>query len=167
MGRRFGVAVIVVAGVTLTSACSAIGDNREPWCRPVPATRLLAQSVRSASLVPCVTELPAGWAFDGFAAADTGATFALVGPDEPASTAAVTFADACPDARGRPLRSDEDGTELLEEVRGRSPYAATWTYRFDGGCARVDVELAAGTGVDEVTRDLARAMSFVPRTTLT
>jgi hypothetical protein len=159
--RARSVIVLAACCVALTG-CGAIQENREPWCRPVPATELMARSVPSATLVPCVTELPAGWTFDGFTADDAGSTFILAGPESDAATAVVTFADGCPNAIGRSVRSDEDGTELLQEISGRTPYAARWTYRFDGGCAHVDVDLPADADVDRTTRELVRALSFVP-----
>jgi hypothetical protein len=152
-------AVIGILGL-VTTGCGRIGDNREPWCRPVPATELMAVSVPSASLVPCVHDLPAGWTFDGFQASDTGATFVLAGPPETAARAVVGFRPACPAPEGEAVRTDEDGTELVEDVRRRSPYAARWTYRFDGGCARIDLDLPAGD-VDAGTQELAQALSFV------
>jgi hypothetical protein len=159
-------AIVVGALCLATISCGRIGDNREPWCRPVPATELMAVSVPTASLVPCVRELPAGWTFDGFQASDGGSSFGLLGPPETTGRALVAFSPSCPGARGSVRPSDEDGVELLEEVRRRSPFAARWTYRFEGGCARIDLALPAGAEVDRGTRDLARALSFVPRASL-
>ncbi len=165
MRRTLRASAVVGALALLATGCGRIGDNREPWCRPVPATELMAVSVPSASLVPCVRELPAGWTFDGFQASDAGSTFVLAGPSETAARAVVGFRSACPTSEGEAVRTDEDGTELAEDVRRRSPYAARWTYRFDGGCARIDLDLPAGD-VDAGTRELAQALSFVARESL-
>jgi hypothetical protein len=151
---------LVAPLVLIVASCGRIGEHREPWCRPVPATTLIAQAVPSASLVPCVRELPQGWTFAGFTASDEGASFTLAGPEGSNARAEVRFVGRCDGAAGTSVRSDERGTDLLEEVRRRTPYAGRWTYRFEGGCASIDLSLAAGGTTD----DLATALSLVPRT---
>lgn len=162
--------VFVAIASLATVACDAIGEHREPWCRPVPATLLVARSVPDAALVPCVRELPQGWTFSGFAASDAGATFSIVGStdddDEVPARADVIFASSCEGDGGDAIRSDEDGAELTEEVRRTDPFAARWTYRFDGGCARVQLGLADGADVEAGRRELAQALSFVDRSLL-
>jgi hypothetical protein len=165
MRRSMRATAVAGALAVLATSCGRIGDNREPWCRPVPATELMAVSVPSASLVPCVHDLPAGWTFDGFQASDTGSTFVLAGPPETAARAVVGFLPACPAPEGEAVRTDEDGTGLVEDVRRRSPYAARWTYRFDGGCARIDLDLPPGD-VDAGTQEFVQALSFVARDSL-
>lgn len=160
--------VVVAIASLATVACDAIGEHREPWCRPVPATLLVARSVPDAALVPCVRELPQGWTFSGFAASDAGATFSIVGStddDEVPARADVIFASSC-EGTGDAIRSDEAGAELTEDVRRTDPFAARWTYRFDGGCARVQLGLADGADAEAGRRELARALSFVERSAL-
>lgn len=151
---------VVVPLALVAAACGQIAEHREPWCRPVPATTLLAQAVPSASLVPCVRELPEGWTFAGYTASDERASFTLAGPDDSGARAEVSFLQACDGAPGATIRSDERGTVLLEDVRRRQPYAGRWTYRFDGGCVGVNVAVGAGGRA----QDVAAALSFVPRT---
>jgi len=150
---------VVVALALVGSACGRVAEHREPWCRPVAATTLLAQTVPSASLIPCVRELPEGWTFAGYTASDEGASFTLAGPEDSGARAEVSFMQACDGASGAAIRSDERATELLEDVRRREPYAGRWTYRFDGGCAGVNVAVGAGGR----PQDVAAALSFVPR----
>lgn len=163
--------VLLVAIASLgTASCDAIGEHREPWCRAVPATLLMARSVPNAALVPCVRELPQGWTFSGFAASDAGAAFSIVGSaddDEVPSRADVAFASSCEGDVGDEIRSDEEGAELIEEVRRNDPFAARWTYRFEGGCARVQLALAEGADVEAGRRELARALSLIGRSALT
>ena len=153
--------VTVVALASSLTACTAVDENREPWCRPTPATSLMARSVPSAASVPCVRELPSGWVFDGFTASDAGSTFALVEAEGSGGRVDVTFSGACPSASGTLATSDERGVELLEEVRREEPFSARWTYRFEGGCTHVDVALGADADVGRARQDLMRALSFV------
>jgi hypothetical protein len=163
--RRIVLAWILLAPVL--TACTAVGENREPWCRPAPATELMARSVPSATLVPCVRELPSGWVFDGFTASDSGSVFSLAGPEEGGGLVEVNFSDGCEGAAGAPTRSDEGGAQLLEEIRRNDPLSARWTYRFEGGCARIDVSLAAEADAQSVSQELMRALSFVGAASLT
>lgn len=160
MRRAITIVAVLALAASLT-ACGAIEENRQPWCRPAPATALMSRSVPSATLVPCVRELPSGWVVDGFTASDAGAAFALVGPETSEGRVDVAFTRGCGGVVGATVRSDERAAELSEEVRRDDPFAARWTYRFDGGCARIDVSLGGDADVGRVTQDLRRALSFV------
>jgi tRNA A-37 threonylcarbamoyl transferase component Bud32 len=115
---------------------------------------LQAQSVPSASLVPCVRSLPAGWRFANLpegprpsAARNGWSTFTLrkylVG------SLLVRLSATC-DTTGAVQRpSDQPGAQRYERTgQGRSGRAATWHTVFPGGCvtAQLDWTSAAGAG---------------------
>jgi tRNA A-37 threonylcarbamoyl transferase component Bud32 len=114
---------------------------------------LMAQSVPSASLVPCVPSLPAGWRFVNL-------------PEETTPSAArngwsmftlrkylvgslVVRLSAC-DTTGAVQRpSDQPGAQRFERIdQGPSGRAATWYTVFPGGCvtAQLDWTSAADPG---------------------
>jgi hypothetical protein len=164
--RRVAIPLALTAVMSSAMACSEVAENREPWCRDAPATILVAQSVPSADLVPCVRFLPDGWTFASFEASDAGATFAIAGPDEGDGTADVSVTASCADASGRTVRTDEPGTELLHEIRSEDPYRALWTYLAEGECVRVSIALPVDAEPDRDVLMLERALSFVPRSSL-
>jgi hypothetical protein len=163
--RRVVIPLALVV-VLLSAGCSQVAENREPWCRPTPATILVAQSVPSAELVPCVRFLPEGWTFASFEASDAGARFAIAAPEEADGTADLSFTESCTDPAGRTVRTDEPGTQLLHEIRSDEPYRASWTYLAEGECVRISIALPADPGPDADAQMLERALSFVPRSAL-
>jgi hypothetical protein len=82
MRRRGHVARLVGAAIVLStlSACSArAGDASEADC-PIEEGELfvlMAQSVPSATLIPCIEALPAGWTYGGSDVSDALARFWL------------------------------------------------------------------------------------------
>jgi tRNA A-37 threonylcarbamoyl transferase component Bud32 len=122
---------------------------------------LQAQSVPSASLVPCVSSLPAGWRF-------------ITVPEEPQSAArngwsiftlrkylvgslVVRLSATC-DTTGAVQRpSDQPGTQRYERTdQGSSGRAATWYTVFPGGCvtAQLSWTSAADAGFATEARSI-------------
>ena len=68
-------AVVVLAAVMLVGCASVSGEA--PQCRADQRLALVAQSVPTASYVPCVASMPAGWRSRDFRAESGEATFQL------------------------------------------------------------------------------------------
>jgi hypothetical protein len=96
---------------------------------------LEAQSVPSASLVPCVRSLPAGWTLAGVTVND-GRSVLTFDHDRAGSAAAVVRLTAACDTAGAQERPGAEPTlrrfERLERDDDES--TATWYDRFLGGC---------------------------------
>jgi membrane-associated phospholipid phosphatase/tRNA A-37 threonylcarbamoyl transferase component Bud32 len=109
---------------------------------------LMAQSVPSASLVPCVSSLPAGWQFVTISQGPTRPSAARNGwsmftlAKYPAGFLVVRLSATC------------DTTERTNQ--GRSGRAATWYDRFPGGCvtAQLDWTSAADAGFATEARSI-------------
>jgi hypothetical protein len=159
--RRRSVAALLLASLAAVS-CERLNENHHPVCDVRSPTILMAESVKTAALIPCVRALPAGWRFEAFEARDGEATFSLDAPTGGDGAVRVSLRRSCT-AVGTPAPSGAPGARLTEEVRSRDPYAAHRTYAFDGGCAIVDVAFVAGAPVAALLRDLRSALSFLPR----
>jgi hypothetical protein len=154
-----------VAALASLPACAAIHENTRVVCRYGSPIVLMAQSVPGASLLPCVRSLPAGWHFDGFAAATGQSRFWLDSDTSGRRALEVVLERRCPTARAQRSKSDEPHTRLFERVDQRRPvYLAEWFYRFDGGCATYRFVLAARSS--SVLRQVRNGVSFIPRRTV-
>ncbi len=160
MSRRT-VAALLLACLASVS-CERLAENHHPVCDVRPPTVLMAESVRTASLIPCVRALPAGWRFETFEAHDGEATFSLDTPTGGDGAITVTLHRRCAPV-GALAASTAQGARLTEDVRSRDPYVARWTYAFDGGCALVDLSFVPGAPVAGLLRDLRGGLSFLPR----
>jgi hypothetical protein len=118
---------------TLLNLTSLDCDQPEPlW--------LQAQSVPSASLVPCVPSLPAGWRFVNAsegplpsAARNGWSMFTLA--KYQVGALVVRLSATCDTTRAIQRPSDQPGTQRYERTdQGRSGPAAIWYTVFPGGC---------------------------------
>lgn len=162
-------------GITLFGACSVLmwNDKMFPYCETDAAMELMAQSVPSASFVPCVRQVFAGWEFESVYYSDRGARLRFssdLGGDD---ALIVNFSGSCPEAgvgvavseagslgqggregavfpRGVPEEKEQDplGVVVRPQKTRSDLYESSDFYVFRGGC----VELAMrffGEGVGE------------------
>jgi hypothetical protein len=161
---------IVAALVLLmvgAGACTRVTEHRQPACEPGSATTLMAESVMSAQLIPCMRSLPVGWELAGFAADDQSATFLLEARSGEDGIVEVALLRRCEEEiAGVPARSDEEGASLTQAVTSEEPYRATWIYEFAGGCTRYRIALALDQLPADHLGELRRSLSFLDRDTL-
>jgi hypothetical protein len=147
--------VIAFGGV----ACAA-RQNAQPICRSDSPTVLMAESVPSASLIPCVEALPGGWTFHAFDADDTGSTFSLQASDI-GGVVEVRFVASCdPTGQPEPMK----GFPSAQEYRSVLARGSTivWTTTFPGGCSRTELTFPGPPARGDV-ETIHQAISFIPR----
>lgn len=107
---------------------------------------LMAQSVRSASWVPCLrAALPLGWAFEYLDARNDRALFRLSSDrDGQRQEIDVRLVGSCDTVGSTEIRSDRDDMQRFERVTMTTPrFEGRRYYVFDGGCIVFDFRLAA------------------------
>jgi hypothetical protein len=174
--RRVGLAVAVVAGVVF-AAQMAVGmftpvhdlvSGRPPDCGTGRLMVLMAQAVPTATQVPCVASLPAGWELGGAHVERHDASFWLdsdLGGDR-AVTATLVRPDECDVTGAIPVPSDEVGTERYERPDRLHPgLRSTRYYLFPGGCVTYEFDLDEGADTTLIF-SAEQALSFVHRATL-
>lgn len=142
-------------------ACGA-GSEGEPTNGVV----LLAQSVPTASWVPCLNPLPPGWHFMEMDARDGSARFVLDSDrnDMAAPKAIeVQFTRSCDTDGASRVPSDRAGMTRLERVTQVSPtYVGSRFYVFEGGCITVLFTLS-GEDRSEPLALATQVLGTVPR----
>jgi hypothetical protein len=122
-------------------ACES-GDEGEPTNGVV----LLAQSVPTATWVPCLNPLPPGWQFTDLDARNGSGRFFLDSDrnDMAAPQAIeVVLTESCDTDGATPVPSDREGMDRLERVTQVSPaYIGSRFYVFEGGCITVQFTLS-------------------------
>lgn len=160
MTRRARAVLIGIGIVTLVvlPACEP-SANEQPLCGHRSPLTLMAESVRSASFVPCVSSLPVGWSFTGFAADERHATFGLEGEVAEGGRAEVGLTRSCDTSGFQQVQSDR--SDVDEYASPSLGAGATWIFVFEGGCVRVHV--AVSTTPSSVRPSVIRdAIAFVP-----
>ena len=161
---RLWTAVLGVIASLSVVACSP-PKSAEPMCRPGPPTVLMAESVPSATLVPCVRELPNGWSFHGFTADESGATFTLEREGDLGGLAVITLKPTC-DTIGHQQRSVRPGVRQFLHTSANGE-TRTWTSVFAGGCVVEHVSLASAHGFGRDASTIHHAIGFLSRDALT
>jgi hypothetical protein len=138
--------------------------NGRPECGTGDEMILMAQAVPSASFLPCIAALPAGWS-PGLMRAQTGrATFTLrAARGRQSVRITLREADRCSVREAAEVPSDEAGMHRYERPDQLPPrLRTTRTYQFDGGCVVYDFALN-GRDVAPLLFDIDAALAFEPR----
>ena len=121
--------VLVNTDATLTPLATA-----SPGCDELEPLWLEAQSVPSASLVPCVRSLPDGWSRGAANVRNGWSKFTLDHDRLGKPALVVRLTATCDTAGAIPTPSDQPGTRTYERTEpGRSTPTTSYTV-FTGGC---------------------------------
>jgi hypothetical protein len=171
--------LLAVAGLLLAGCARPVASEfiqtRQPFCESggqpgTPFLVLMAQAVPSASQLPCVELLPAGWSLSEVFVRDGRARFTLDSDRVGMHAVQVVLERTCQFEGDKVTRvpSDEPDMrrfELIGEVRPGVGFTGSRFYVFQGGCVsyrfRFNGEERAGP-LGEVTL----ALSFISRDAL-
>jgi hypothetical protein len=127
------VAVAVSAAVPACSSTTAVvapcGHEDDPWI-------IIAQSVPSATFLPCVQELPTGWMVTG-SRVERGSYTAWLDSDRAGIHALeIRLTRTCDVSRAVeiPVANAPTGVRTFEQPMNLSPFVANRFVTFEGGC---------------------------------
>jgi tRNA A-37 threonylcarbamoyl transferase component Bud32 len=174
--RRVGLLVLMLPVVTLLIVCVRLvllNNDRTLTplnvggvdCDELDVLWLEAQSVPSASHVPCVRSVPSGWTF-GDANARNGWSKYTLNDVVTAQGLIVRLTASCDTANTIEQPSDQPGVRRYERSTPvPSGPATAWYSVFDGGC--VSAEFRSASGVDAaLARQASAAVGLVARSEL-
>jgi hypothetical protein len=150
--------LVIAATVTLVASACAAPENEQPMCHSQPPTVLMAESVPSASLIPCVRAVPDGWSFQSFVANDTVASFSLGRQD--GGLLGVELRASC-EPEGGSVPADEPGVHQYRSIQNGGA-TIVWTSIFTGGCSRAQATFPSAPQASDVAAVRA-ALSFIAR----
>lgn len=129
---------LVLVGSTLVACSARAGDASEANC-PVEDGELfvlMAQSVPSATLLPCIAGLPAGWLYGGSDVASGTARFWLDSDRGGIHAVEVSLTSSCRigDAVDVTNSTSEGGVRVYLREFTLHPFSANEYFVFPGGC---------------------------------
>jgi hypothetical protein len=140
----------------------------EPTCGTDNLMILMAQSVPSATAVPCVATLPAGWRVGGIDVKRGRSTFWLdsdIAGDR-AVEAILLPGGTCPVSDATEVPSDELGMRRYERIEQLPPrLRSTRSYVFPGGCVTYRFSFDS-QATSALLFDAESALAFQPRAAL-
>ena len=142
-------------------ACE-VGDDGEPANGVV----LMAQSVPTATFVPCLATMPLGWHVADLEARNDVARFWLNSDRDGVHAIEVEFTRGCDTSEATEIPSDRADMRRFELVSELSPqYVGRRSYVFEGGCVSVLFRLS-GRDRTEPLAVATQAIGAVSRTEL-
>lgn len=163
-GLALAAAALIVAGAA--SACTAtstITESPAPGCAATERVALIAQSVPSASYVPCLGTLSAGWRSSGLHIRNGGTRFTLTSDRSPAHAVDVELSPTCRLGAAVPLTARTPGGRTYVDLSGIDPrYAGIMYDVFPGGCVSYRFDFPRGAHI-ALMAQLQSAVEFVPR----
>ncbi len=156
--------VLVTALVVAGAGCGAVEGEAAPTCVPKGADTLalVAQSVPTATEVPCISSYPAGWHFASMSVRNGQTRFTLDSDRAGISAVKVFLEPRCDVVGATEIPSDEPGTQRYERIISVvDRFKAVRSYAFDGGCItyRCDFARQGRALVNEVSV----AIGFIDR----
>jgi hypothetical protein len=131
-----------------------------------PGVLLMAQSVRSASWIPCINTLPVGYSYERLDATNRGTHIWLNSGGQGSHAVGLALSRAC-DLRGaHETPSDRKAMRRYERITDAgSGYRGKWFYVFRGGCVTYQFDLHGAAGAASAA-SLSAAIGFVSRATI-
>ncbi len=144
----------------LVTSCGAGGPDLT--CRSTKVLILAAQAVPTATMVPCVQLLPAGWSYGPVDIRTGRARFSLDSDRAGISAVRVTLVEHCDTTRATEIPTDELGTRRFELVEVVTPgFGGTRFYTFLGGCVSYQLRFQEEGRI--LVNEATLALSFVTR----
>jgi hypothetical protein len=163
--RLAGTALATLALIPL-AACEVGTPPGTPECdAPGDAMVLIAQSVPSATQLPCVAELAAGWRFEEQQVASGITTFWLGSDIAGTHAVQVDLQPGCDIAGAVSVPStaeDEIGLDRFDRPEQLRPLRLVRFYRFEGGCIVYRYAFSAAAP-SALQFEADEALSFLPR----
>lgn len=126
----------VVAALLLTlPACGVTAQTATPRCDGAERLAVIAQTVPTATYVPCLRRLPQGWRATAFEAADGTSRLALLSDRSGGQPVEVLLRASCDVSSASPAPPRVEGVRSYVRLTSLSPrYAGTLYDVFPGGC---------------------------------
>ena len=120
----------------------------------------MAQSVPSATLIPCVGSMPVGWSFTGSSVQNNVATLWLSSTVAGSNAVEAQLTPTCDPGTAPEVvpAPDEAGARVFEAPDSLDPFRATRYVVFDGGCVTYRYTFAAERAGDAVAAGRRRLL---------
>ena len=158
---------ILLTAVMLTACAGLAGcattGGAVPSCGDPLRLAVVAQSVRTASYLPCIHGLPPGWDTSGFDPTQDGTGFLLNSDRSPGRPVTVRLTAACNVSGASPSPPRAPGVLTYTRLDSISPrFAGTLYDIFPGGCVSYRFDFGSGSQI-ELMEQFERAVGLYPR----
>jgi hypothetical protein len=157
-----GLAAVLLATAAALTGCAAFSDTA-PGCDQPLRLAIVAQSLPSASYLPCIRTLPPGWSTSGFDAAPGGTSFLLNSDRSPGRPVRVRLIAACRPGDASPSPPRAPGVVTYTRLTSITPRFAGSLYDvFPGGCVSYSFDFTWGSQI-ALMEQFEQAVGLYPR----
>jgi hypothetical protein len=142
----------------------AVTAGKDPTCLPQRLI-LIAQSVPTARLIPCIAAYPAGWTFERIEVSSGETEFSLESDRAGDAALKVILQERCDIEGATEIGTDEQSTRRLERIEqavGR--YVGDRVYLFDGGCVVYHFDFEVENERLALANEATSMLTFMSRT---
>ncbi|HET7236194.1 MAG TPA: hypothetical protein VFK59_07150 [Actinomycetota bacterium] len=161
------VLALIAVAVTLSGCAAGSARSEEVLCQPDDAAPfiLMAQSVPSATLLPCIRLFPPGWGYGGSEMRNGTARFWLDSDRAGIHSVEVVLAPSCDVAGLEEVTraSGELDVRVYRESISVTPYAADRHFVFVGGCVTYRYRFLDVAQAATLAFEADDALTFLPR----
>jgi hypothetical protein len=165
-GKRLShllVTLLVSSGLTLTVPGCATLDNAVPRCGDLARLALVAQSVPTASYVPCVVSLPAGLSARVVAVKNGETKYSLLSDRAQGHAVGIRLTSRCRTGKVVSAAPRARGVRTYLDLKSIDPrYAGTLYDKFSGGCVSYAFDFERGPHI-ALVQEFETAVRLVPR----
>lgn len=155
-------AAMVFAASALLTGCAAVSHGA-PACGDPLRLAIIAQSLPSASYVPCIRTLPQGWSTSGFNASQRGTSFLLNSDRSPGRPVLVRLTATCEPGSASPSPPRAPGVVTYTRLTSIAPrFAGTLYDVFPGGCVSYAFGFTLGSQI-ALMEQFEEAVGLYPR----
>jgi hypothetical protein len=155
--------VVVTLAAAATLAGCASPSDKVPGCGDPLRLAIVAQSVPSASYLPCIRDLQPGWTASGFDPSQDGTGFLLNSDRSPGQPVTVRLTTACRTRGASPSPARATGVltyTRLDSIRPR--FAGRMYDVFPGGCVTYTFDFSHGSQI-ALMEQFTSAVGLYPR----
>ncbi|MDH3295602.1 MAG: hypothetical protein OER95_14885 [Acidimicrobiia bacterium] len=161
--RRWRLLALILVLGPLAVACSMEETLPPPRCAGGGSELIVAQSVPTAELVPCLGILPDGWTVDRVRVDQDGSLVRLDSDRAGFGAARLLFRRQCDTADAVPVPTDQNEAVAYEAIgRIRPGFLGRRIYVFDGGCVVWEFDFDPDASAT-LAIDLQARLTLVPR----
>jgi hypothetical protein len=155
-------AVLTLGATTTLTGCASSSDT-VPGCDDPLRLAIVAQSVPTASYLPCIRDLPPGWTTAGFDPSQDGTSFLLNSDRSPGQPVTVRLATACKISGASPSPARAPGALTYTRLDSIRPRFAGRLYDvFPGGCVTYAFDFSHGSQI-ALMEQFEQAIGLYPR----
>jgi len=164
---RRGPSGVLLAAVMLAAGAAFCGcgasSGTVPGCGDPLRLAIIAQSVPSASYLPCILDLAPGWNTSGFNPTQDGTSFLLNSDRSPGQPVTIRVTATCNASGASPSPSRAPGVLTYTRLDSISPrFAGTLYDVFPGGCISYGFDFAPGSQI-ALVEQFEDAIGLYPR----